>query len=96
MKEKSTKYQIVAICTHCGKEVTRSKVFNSRKELTKAWDVATLVAPQVLPKCSCGQQSLNHGFNFDMGMKVAVIKENSEELVEPKLVLRKSKNAIKV
>lgn len=89
-------YQIVAICSKCGKEVTRSKKFNSRKELSAAWDFATLVAPQALPVCSCGKQVKSKGMNFDMLMKVAVIQGDSEEILNPKAVLKKSKHSVKI
>lgn len=87
--EKNIRYQIVVYCTKCGKELTRSKIFDSRKELTKAWDIAILAAPACLPKCPC---NTTKGLNIDLDHKVAIIKDSGEEIVNPTAVLKKSKS----
>lgn len=94
MKNKAFKYKIVALCSKDGTELTRSKVFEGKKQLKEQWDVAIMSAPISLPdfceKCKSCKEHLKNGHKgcFEIDYKIEVDRGNGEvNLVEPKDVL---------
>lgn len=91
MKKRAFEYQIVAYCSECGKEITRSAKF-SKKKLISVWDDAVTVAPKpgVFPICECLKDKQKKvAWNFHFIFRIAVYKpdgtctiEESKELLK--------------